>query len=134
MTEVEWLTCPDPQAMLRFPRPNPGERKLQRGMSSQERKWRLREPSERKLRLFGVACCRRMVHAMREEQNTRAVDVAERLADGLAYFGLLVMLPALMASVALSEWVGGRSEGGGCLNVIRTIATTIKHRTPCRVA
>src|ERR1022692_1149689 len=83
MTEQEWLPCTDPQGMLRFLHPGPSERKLQPGMSSQERKWRLREASERKLRLFGVACCRRMEHAMREEQNTNAVDVAERLADGL---------------------------------------------------
>lgn len=83
MKEADWLTCTDPQVMLRFLRPGPEERRLYRGMSSQERKWRLRGPGERKLRLFGVACCRLMVHAMREEHNTKAVDVAERLADGL---------------------------------------------------
>src|SRR5262245_29428138 len=62
MTEVNWDTCTDPQAML----------DLLRGKAS-----------ERKLRLFVCACCRRIWDALPPEGRA-AVAVAERLADGLA--------------------------------------------------
>ncbi len=68
MTEAEWLACDDPEQMLAHVAP---------------------DASERKLRLFGVACCRRMVHILadvkeaeaRWEDYRQAVDVAERYAD-----------------------------------------------------
>src|SRR5207253_2944518 len=40
--------------------------------------------SERLWRLFAVACTRRIEHLMRYEGSQRALDVAERFADGLA--------------------------------------------------
>jgi hypothetical protein len=40
--------------------------------------------TDRKLRLFGVACWRRASHLMESERQRRAVEVAERYADGLA--------------------------------------------------
>ncbi len=39
--------------------------------------------SERKLRLFAVAACRRVSHFFPDPRCHRAVDAAERLADGL---------------------------------------------------
>jgi hypothetical protein len=62
MTEQEWLTCTDPKPMLEFLRG---------------------KASDRKLRLFGVACCRSVWHWL-FLPGRRAVEVAERYADELA--------------------------------------------------
>jgi len=63
MDEAEWLVCTDPTWMLAF------------------LKTRV---SDRKLRLFSVACCRLMEDSVSERATLRAVAVAERYADGLA--------------------------------------------------
>jgi hypothetical protein len=64
MTEEEWLACEDPQAMLGFL----GGR-----------------ASDRKLRLFGCGCIRRVLHLLAAEAACRrTVEFAERFADGLA--------------------------------------------------
>jgi hypothetical protein len=64
MTESEWNACTEPQKMLAFLRDS--------------------RASERRLRLFAVGCCRRVWHLLGEERLRRAVEVAERDADGLA--------------------------------------------------
>ena len=68
MTEAEWLACADPAAMLDAL----GER-----------------ASERKLRLFGYACCRRAAHLLPDERSWRAVEFAAAYADGAVTAGHL---------------------------------------------
>lgn len=63
MTEDEWNAATDPGPMLEFIRG---------------------KVSDRKLRLFAVACCRRILHLMPDPRSLRATEVAERHADGLA--------------------------------------------------
>jgi hypothetical protein len=42
------------------------------------------QASERKLRLFSVACCRRIWHLMKDERSRRAVKATEQYVDRLA--------------------------------------------------
>ena len=63
VTEAGWLTCTGPTPMLEFLRG---------------------KASDRKLRLFACACCRRVWHLLRDESSREAVRTAEAFAEGNA--------------------------------------------------
>jgi hypothetical protein len=63
VTEAEWLACNDPQNMLEF-------------------LWG--KASERKLRLFAIACCRSSRQLLLNKDFRKALDVSTRYADGQA--------------------------------------------------
>jgi hypothetical protein len=79
MTEEEWLTCIQTRPMLR----NllgllPDELRVQDVES-----FPFCRGSDRKLRLFACACYRRVSHLLPNDRARAAVEVAERVADGL---------------------------------------------------
>jgi hypothetical protein len=84
MTESEWLSCQDPEKMLEF----------LRGRAT-----------DRKLRLFAAACCRRVWHLLSEGGSRNAVEAAERYAEGLASDAEL----AAAAEAAAAELEAGRA-------------------------
>ena len=61
MTEAEWLVYNEPRTMLKFVRD---------------------EATDRRLRLFAVASCRRIWHLFNDTRSKEAIEIAERFADG----------------------------------------------------
>jgi hypothetical protein len=69
MTEADWLGCAEPERMLTFV-----------GEKVRGRAWAL-PWAERKVRLFAVACCRRIWRLLPDPRSRAAVEAAEALAD-----------------------------------------------------
>jgi hypothetical protein len=61
MSEADWLAWADPYGLLGYLRSR---------------------ASDRKLRLFSCACCRRLWHLLADEPTRQAVEAAERVAEG----------------------------------------------------
>jgi hypothetical protein len=91
VTEAEWLACTDPQKMLTF---------LAVG-----------QDSDRKRRLFAVACCRLVAHLMADSRSRDAVASAERYADGLIDEAGLASARSAAALAAQEAWSAGPAAG-----------------------
>ena len=91
MTEKEWLACTDPTPMLEFVRYT---------------------ASDRKLRLFAVACCRRIWGWLADERNRMAVEAAERYADGATHKKALAVARSNAAAVITGFVPPGSSVEG----------------------
>ena len=70
MTAAEWDVCTNVDVMVRF-------------LSAMPEQWR-RDEGERKLRLWGCACCRQLQQLDAEPEVLLALRAAERLADSLS--------------------------------------------------
>ena len=90
MTEADWMACTNPQPMLEFLR---------------------RKASDRKVRLFAVACCRRVWSSLPNEEFRDAVRKAELFADGRADRG--EMLQARERACAIFVTLHGKDNGPG---------------------
>jgi hypothetical protein len=86
MTEAEWLACADPEPMLAFLPGRMGVQdvRLPSGAVVQAPMYPECRASDRTLRLFSCACCRRLGHLLSDERSRRAVEVTEQFVDGLA--------------------------------------------------
>jgi hypothetical protein len=77
MKPEEWLACTETATMLDF---------LCGAENSGRPAWLIRNPrrrtTDRKLRLFSVACCRLSYHVLTDGRSRQAIEVAERFADG----------------------------------------------------
>jgi hypothetical protein len=83
VTEAEWIVCTDPQKMLDFLRD---------------------KANNRKLRLFAVACCRRVWNLLHDKRSRKAVECSERFADGQIDKGELSSARKEMEKVVEKAW------------------------------
>jgi hypothetical protein len=86
MTKEEWARCTDPEQMLEALSAGRQKKSWLSGLASLLRlnPRHSTQCSQRKLWLFGVACCRNIWHLLPDERYRHAVEVAARLADGAA--------------------------------------------------
>jgi hypothetical protein len=97
MTEDQWLACTDPRPMLDFLHPKWRDCIDPRLMAD----FRHGETSERKSRLFACACARLVWHRLTAGRSRRAVETAERYADG--FMTKLALLDAKAAAEAAAS-------------------------------
>jgi hypothetical protein len=80
VNEAEWLAATDPMSMLKFLRG---------------------KVSNRKLRLFAVACCRHIWPMLTDERSRKAVQTSERYADRQCCMADLQLAYAIACDAAL---------------------------------
>jgi hypothetical protein len=105
MTEADWLSSPDLRVLRQCV-------------------FRNVDPvSTRKVRLFVVACCRKIWPLLTDPRSRAAVELAEALADGMASKPS-VMACRKAARAAFSE-LSERRAGGGVVMAARAAAETL---------
>ena len=133
MTEPEWLNCTDPAVMLewlRNPTNNPRPYCNKEGQPF---------PSDRKLRLFACACCRRIWHLLTDERSQRVVEAAERYADALITKDELAAAReaawgAAWAAAREAAWAAAREAAWGAARDAAWTAAREAARTAAREA
>lgn len=106
MNEAEWLVSTDQQRMLQYLTHN-----FVHPAGPFSGRWVPRDKSlvsERQLRLFAVACCRAVWPLLTDPRSRKAVEVAERFADGLATWDELeqASIEDAIATVNIHGWAG----------------------------
>jgi hypothetical protein len=106
MTSEEWERCQDPQRMLEFLRG---------------------KASDRKLRLFTVACCRRIWEFLTDEPR-EWIAIAEQYADGTVSRQALTEA-AIRARSAVRDWSAGSTSNEIAFGVTSVDVDSIDSRT-----
>jgi len=103
VTEVEWMRCNEPEAMLEF---------------CQQDAF-----NARKNRLFAVACCR-LIWKELDEREQHAVEVSERFADNQAKeeeFKAIALYSLPLVSFRQPGWVVANARAGGARLMTRKL-------------
>ena len=113
MTEAEWLSSTIPRAMLMALEDRANAREI-----------------DRKLRLFACACARRVWHLLEDERSRKAVEVAERFAEGMAS---PEQLDAAYDAADGAAWDLYRRGGLHAADIARRRADPEANKRPARV-
>src|SRR5947209_16617034 len=112
MTEAEWLAATNPYPMLES---------------------RCRRAPGRKLRLFACACARRLWHLLGDGPGRRAVEAAERHADGAAD-GRELAAALADARAGMVAWYRSGAAGVPAFVVVENVALPNAYRAACDVS
>jgi hypothetical protein len=97
--EAEWLACEDPTQMLKFLSQPTGDYSVLEFLPERA--------SQRKLRLFCVACCRTVWDHITESELREAVDLSEAFADDWSVRPKLIEVSRVVNDMGMEDWSRG---------------------------